>query len=96
MNNKKAKRLRKTVMLAMYAGDGVTAADVRKGKHDVMQQPEFKRVFRARKRNESKHRPEPNMVSVLLGEDLKLKELRRVRLKKDKLRKQEILMRKYR
>jgi hypothetical protein len=85
MRNKKAKRLRKDVMLKMYVGDDVTEQDVRKGKHDVMKSIDFKRVYRARKRNESA--PPKQRVKHMEsggGYDHEMKRMHDVRLNRKK------------
>lgn len=64
MRNKLVKKLRKEVMIKLYVGDDVTEKDIRKGKHDVMDSMDFKRVFRARKKNHVKDKRSQNPKSV--------------------------------
>jgi len=85
MRNKLAKRLRRDVMLSLYVGDGVTAEEVIKGKHDCAKEPEFKRTMRARKKNE-KHPPSPEIINPV--SDPEMKRLCNLRLKKRKYFKQ--------
>lgn len=82
MRNKLAKRLRREVMLSLYVGDGVTAEEVIKGKHDCMKEKEFKRTFRARKVNE-KHPPSAEIVNPV--SDPEMKRLYDLRMKRNKI-----------
>lgn len=88
--------LRRDVMLKMYAGDGVTEAEVIKNKHDVMDTLDFKRVFRARKRNERK--PPAQVVKHMLkpsAKDSRWDKIRELRIEKQKKARAAIKIRKY-
>lgn len=86
MRNRTAKKLRREVMLKMYVGDDVTAQDIIDSKHDVMGSRDFKRVFRARKRN-YKSRLKAQVVNHMTtgtGYDERAKRMFDVRMKNRK------------
>lgn len=58
MRNKSAKNLKKRIAVDMYVGDGVTVEDIRKEKKSVYASPDFKKIYRARKKNELKKKRE--------------------------------------
>jgi outer membrane protein assembly factor BamA len=62
MRNAVAKRLKKTVALAMYVGEGVSEADVLKGRKSVYSSSDFKPVYRARKKKHNNPHHATNVV----------------------------------
>lgn len=94
MRAKVAKRLKKEVMLKMYLGDGVTEQDLKKDKHSVFQTPEFKSVYRARKKNYNKSVQVVNHMLVNTEPDERMVKMSEVRIKKDAYRRMMIKIRK--
>ena len=91
MRNKTAKRLKKQVAIGMYVGDGVTEQDIMDDRKSVYASPDFKKVFRARKKNYLKF-PLPRVKHMEQPEeyDPKLKNMMLVRVAKQKQRRKEI------
>lgn len=82
MRNSLAKPLRLDVAVKLYTDDEVSVEDVLKNRKDVFASPEFKRVMRARKKNEKR---KPGIVKHMLvdtGYDVKAKQMHDKRIEK--------------
>ncbi len=89
MRNATAKSLKREVAFKMYVGDDVTWEDVKKDKKAVFGSPEFKSVYRAKKKNHMKTITHPKHMDTPLTQKEKdvLKKMFLARKKKESRKK---------
>lgn len=90
MNGKRAKRIKRTVAMAMYVDDEVTLAEVKKNKHEVYASADFKPVYRSAKKNAlAKARIQsPNHMQIDTAYDEILPKMMKVRKRAENYKKQ--------